>query len=870
MTKKLILIDSNALIHRAFHALPALNSPSGIPSNAVYGFTAVLLKMLKDLKPDYIAATFDLAGPTFRHEEFAEYKAHRIKGPDELHLQIPLVRDVLKAFGIPIFEYGGFEADDLIGTLAEQSKKIKDLQVIIVTGDLDTLQLVENDKVIVFTLKRGVTDTVTYNEKEVHNRYGLKPSQLIDFKGLKGDPSDNIPGVPGIGEKTASTLIQSFGNLERLYEEVSNFQFPISKKQQTKIKPPLSEKLIQKLQEHKDMAFFSKKLSTIIRTVPIEFDLKAAQWQEQCDRGALEQKMKDFGFFSLLKRVPEAFGDRQIVRQESMLPPPSAISVSPILASQPKGEFVLDIVDNDALAVATSETQVSLTDPEDIAPLLNSGQLLIGYDLKRLYKFFNARRIKLPNPVFDIQIAAYLLNPDGKEYDFENIFLAHTGISPDQNLRFRPAYIWQLKAILEAKMKNQDLTQVFRTIEMPLVQVLARMEEYGIMVDEKALKKLLVSANKTIAKLEKEIYDCCGTTFNINSPQQLGEVLFNTLGLKGRIRRTGGGALSTAASELEKLRELHPVVPLILEYREIQKLKTTYIEPFPALVDSKGRIHTTYLQTGAATGRLASQNPNLQNIPTQEGLGQEFRKSFTAPKGFQLVSFDYSQLELRLVAHLAKDSKMIETFKRKEDIHTRTAMEIFGVPADKVTKDMRRQAKVLNFGIIYGMGPLAFGRAAGIDRTRAKEFIDRYFEEFQGVAAYMVNMKKFAAKHGYVETLFGRKRPMPDITSSIPQIQAQAERMAINQPVQGTEADLIKLAMIAIDDYLESNNLSKDARMLLQVHDELVFEIRTGRMEELIPKITSIMEEIHSFDVPIVVDSKYGDNWSEMKSLQSK
>jgi DNA polymerase-1 len=854
MIKKLILIDGHALIHRAFHALPPLNSPKGVPTNAVYGFTSVLLKMLKDIKPDYVAATFDLAGATFRHEEFAEYKGTRQKAPDELISQFALVKEVVATFGIPIYEMAGYEADDVIGSLACLSKKEKNLQTIIMTGDLDTLQLVEDEKVVVLTLRKGVTDTVIYDEKEVMTRYGLKPSQLPDFKGLKGDPSDNIPGVPGIGDKTASTLMQEFGSLEKLFATLEE-----------KAPASLSPKLVEKLQEHKDIALFSKRLATIVCNLDIDFEIANADWKKNFEQERLETLLKELGIYSLAKRIPEALGHIQ----EPVQPPifkRETISVHDVLEKDllESKKIAIDI-GGDQLLVATDATHTGKL------PLQQHGffkkPLLVGHDIKQLLKHLTHHGITTENPLFDTKIAAYILNPDQRDYDLYKVWYAATGESADEKIEVRPTYIWQLAEKLMSALRKADLAKVFDDIEMPLVRVLAAMELRGIKIDVKALSKLLASTNKELAKLEKKIYKLAGTEFNINSPSQLGEVLFHKLGITGRIRKTSGGALSTAAPELEKLRDAHPIISFVLEYRELQKLKSTYIEPFPSLVDTTGRIHTNYNQTVAATGRLSSQDPNLQNIPTRTELGQEFRKSFIAEKGFELVSFDYSQLELRLAAHIAKDKTMIDTFKREEDIHTRTAAEIFKVAPEDVTKDMRRQAKVLNFGIIYGMGTLGFARASGVDRNQAREFIDAYFKEFKGVAAYMEAMKKKAARDGYVETVFGRKRYLPDIKSTMPQLQAQAERMAINHPVQGTEADLIKLAMINIDAYLRKENLETDVRMLLQVHDELVFEIKKGVAAKVLQPIKKLMEDVYSFDVPIVVDIKSGPNWADMKPI---
>lgn len=856
-TKKFVLLDSNALVHRAFHALPpTLSTPNGVPTNAVYGFTSVLMKILKEMRPDYVAAAFDLAGPTFRHEEFAEYKAHRPKGPDELYEQLPMAKGVARAFGIPVYEQAGYEADDIIGTLAEHAKKHKDLQVIIVTGDLDTLQLVTDSSVIVSALKSGVSDMVIYDENGVKKRYGLSPDQMPDYKGLVGDPSDNIPGVPRVGPVIAEKLLKKYGTLEKLYQALDRGKVAV-----------ISPKMAENIKEHRDMAFFSKKLATIVRTVPVEFDLERTGWQSNADRANLEKTLKDLGFFSLVKRLPEVLAGKPAPSAPS--PKEGGIIVKIVTDTTDiplQDEFAIDTGEYLRISPAPNLVYEYRGDNEALAEHLKNCTLL-GHGIKPVLKRLIKNGALPQNRIFDTEIAAYLLNPDLREYDFYKIYYAQCGSTADENPAFRPAYFWNLKKVLWERLKSEKLTGVFEDIEMPLISVLARMEQTGIAIDAAAIKKLSASTAKELGRLEKHIYKIAGGAFNLNSPQQLGQVLFERLGLKGKVRKTGGGAPSTAAPELEKLRDEHPVIDQILQWRELQKLKTTYIDPFPALLDKDRRIHTTYNQTGTATGRLASQDPNLQNIPTRTELGQKFRRAFIAGPGLSLVSFDYTQLELRIAAHLARDEKMMQAFKNGEDIHTRTAAEVFDVSTQKVTKEMRRQAKVLNFGIMYGMGALGFARAAGIDRTRARQFIDEYFEEFRGIARYMDKTKDQAESQGFVTTLFGRKRLLPDITSTIPFVRAQAERMAINHPIQGTEADLIKLAMIRIDAYLRKHDLIREVRMLLQVHDELVFEVRTQDVRSIAKIIKEIMESVHALDVPLTVDAKQGDTWADVEPL---
>jgi DNA polymerase-1 len=855
--------------------------------------------MIKDLKPDYIASTFDLAAPTFRHEEFAEYKAHREKAPDELHAQVPLIKEVLMAFGIPIYEKPGFEADDLIGTLAERSKKnppAGGLQTIIMTGDLDTLQLVEGKKVVVFTLKKGVTDTVIYDEDEVFKRYGLKPEQLNDFRGLKGDPSDNIPGVPGVGEKTAAALIQNFGSLENLYEKISNFKFQISKKDKEKIQPPLSEKLIQKLLENKDMAFFSKKLSTIIIDVELDFELDKADWFKNLNRPEIEKLFRELGLYSLIKRLDEI----SILSQSEMaLPEMAVLKEAEVQAQEVKNEeeikeilgginknkeIVFDMNSGFInILLATSDGR-GISDVANISwsLVVESKELLqgfkkvfesenilkTGHDLKELAKFLLGYGIELGGLGFDTKLAAYLLNSDRKDYSLDRIYFDEFQENKSEDVKKNPLFILKLKEKQSERLKKEKLDWLFENIEVPAARVLAEMELRGVLIDVKAIAKLSKLIIGEISGLEKKIYEFASMEFNINSPKQLKEVLFEKLGLKGKVRKTAKGTLSTAAGELEKLADEHPIVEQVLRYREVQKLKTTYIDPFPVLISkTTGRLHTTFNQTGTTTGRLASQDPNLQNIPVKTELGQEFRKAFIASSGFKLVSFDYSQIELRIAAHISKDEKMIASFRRGEDIHTRTAAEIFGVKPEAVGKNMRRDAKVLNFGILYGMGILGFQRASGVSRERARDFIDRYMKEFSGVAKYMEDMKIKARKDGYVTTIFGRRRWLLEIKSSMPQVVSQAERMAINMPIQGTAADLMKLAMIKVFEHIHNSGGQDDVFLLLQVHDELIFEIKDELIKKTTEKVKSIMENAYRFDVPLVVDVKVGNNWAEMERV---
>ena len=882
--KKLILIDANALVHRAFHALPPLTSPQGMIVNAVYGFISVLLKTIKDLKPDCMAAAFDLAGPTFRHEEFEEYKAHRPKAPDELYAQIPLIKEALKNFGVEIFEQEGFEADDLIGSVAEQAKKTKDLQTIILTGDLDTLQLVEGDKVVVFTLRKGVSDMVIYDENAVKERYGLEPYQVIDFKGLKGDPSDNIPGVLGIGEKTAITLLQKYGTIENLYKE-------LKKVKDFKKGEVLTAKLAEKLKENENQAVFSKRLATIIRDVKVDFSLEKVSWREKFDKEKTLQFLKSLGFNSLLNRLPEKEAEKgeELIQTGFLLSENRGVGdalavktdreLNSLFTKAQKEKIVYLLLNYGNLFLLAGEDLFS-TPEEDIGKLKvlfeNTDIAKRGHDLKNLLKVMLSKNINPVNFDFDTAIAAYLLRSDLKDYELGKIYFLEFGQQLGGGAREQIISTQKLAEVLWDRLKGKNLVKILEEIEMPLIPVLAEMENNGIKIDTSGLKVLSEKVNQEISKLEKKIYEFAGEEFNINSPQQLGVILFDKLLLKTKVKKTSGGARSTAAAEPEKLADEHPVIWLIVQYRELQKLKTTYIDPFPSLVAPLDqRLHTSYNQTGTVTGRLSSQNPNLQNIPIRTELGQEFRKAFVSEEGYDLVSLDYSQIELRIAAYFSNDQKMLEAFKNNEDIHTRTASEVFEVVLAEVKPEMRREAKALNFGILFGMGPLGFARSAGIDKMKAREFITKYLKKFSGMAAYMDKVKEEARQKGFVKTYFGRRRELPEINSGLPQLVAQAERMAINAPIQGTEADIMKLAMIKISNFIKENKLERKARILLQVHDELLCEVEESSVRELVGKFKKIMEEIwpasqklqrgEQVGMPIVVDVKAGKNWASLK-----
>lgn len=788
-------MDAHAIIHRAYHALPAdFVSSSGEPTGALYGLSAMLLKIIKDLKPDYLIACYDLPKPTHRHEAYKEYKAGRTKAEPELISQLKRSRDIFEAFSIPIYDKGGFEADDIIGTAVEKLKDDKNTDIIIASGDMDTLQLVKDKKVQVYTLKKGINDTIIYDEKAVLDRFGFEPKLLIDYKGLRGDPSDNIIGIKGIGEKTATLLIQKFGTIENMYKTLKENKEAFKK-------AGFKDRVVGLLEEGEEDANFSKIIGTIRRDAPIDFVLPEKKWSEAVNSEKIEQLWNELDFRTLgarLKDTLSGFSDDDSVAQDSK--------------SENRNEEV-------------------------VMPEIQEDEFK------------------------EISIGLWLLNSSVTNPDREDIL----------NYTNKKSFA-EAKVVVLGEIEKQGLRKILDEIEKPLIPIISGMEKRGVKIDVPRLKKLSVEYHKELDSLEKKITEYAGEKFNVNSPKQLGETLFVKMRLKTKNhKKTGGGALSTKESELEKMRDLHPIIPFILEYRELQKLLTTYIDNIPTMLGGDGRLHTSLLQAGTTTGRMSSQNPNLQNIPNKSELGRNIRKSFIADKGFKLVAFDYSQMELRIAAFLSGDEKLVEIFNKGEDVHTAVASEVFGVSFDKVDKEMRRQAKVINFGIIYGMGINALKQNLGTDRESAQKFYNEYFKKFSGLAEYLEKVKNETFKKGYTETFFGRRRYFEGLNSPLPYIRASAERMAINAPIQGTGADIVKLAMIKVNEFLKGENLMEDVRLLLQVHDELLFEIKDNLTEKVSPKIKKIMEGVISPEetkgVACAVDVSVGDNWGEMQKV---
>lgn len=898
--KRLLLFDGNALVHRAFHALPPLAvTRTGEMTGAVYGFASMVLKVLAELKPTHYAIAFDYPGPTFRHKEFEPYKAQRPPAPEELRAQFKRVHQLVEAFNIPIFEVEGYEADDILGALCRQASA-QGVDTIIVSGDLDTLQLV-SPRVRVLTPRPGrpFSDTVIYDEEKVAQKYGISAPQIADLKGLKGDPSDNIPGVTGIGEKTAVKLLQQFGSLEGIYENIDE------------VAPA---KVQQALKEGQKAAQQSKRLATIVTDVPIALDLDACAISA-FDRDKVVALFRELEFASLLGKLhelgieegKEAVKEEVLKRDYRIVDTTEALEqLATELSALPS--FVIDLETTGREPMYAELVGISLSwergkayyvpvghrlGPhlplsqvlEKLKPLIEDARIAkVAHNGKYDMRVLAEHGIELQNLSFDTMIAAYLLGEKAlglKPLAFSKLGIEMTPISDligRGAKQISMAYVdiptaaeyacndaditGRLAQLLERELREQGLWHLFSEVEMPLVPVLLAMERNGVALDRDSLGAMSQSLGERMMKLEAEIYNCIGHRFNINSTQQLGAVLFEELKLPGG-RKTKSG-FSTDASVLEGLKGIHPVIELLLEYRQLTKLKSTYIDALPALINPKtGRVHTSFNQTGTTTGRLSSSDPNLQNIPIRGELGRQVRQAFVAGDDWLLLGADYSQIDLRVMAHLSQDPHLLAAFNRDEDIHAATASEVFGVPASEVTSDMRRVAKTVNFGVIYGMSEYGLEQATELSREEASRFISAYFEKYQGVKGYIESTKRLVRERGYVETVLGRRRYIPDINSSNAQVRAAAERMAINMPVQGTSADIIKLAMIQIQQEMDRRGL--ESKMILQVHDELVFEVPKEELEEMKGLVAEVMPKAMKLSVPIKVEVKAGKNWGQLE-----
>lgn len=946
--ERLMLLDGNGLIYRGYFALPPLTTSKGELVNAVFGFCSIVLRGFQDIRPDYVAVAFDLGRPTFRHEQYADYKATRQRMPDDLRDQFPKVREVVKALRIPVYEREGYEADDVIGTLALQAEALG-LDTTIVSGDLDMLQLV-TDRTRLMTTRSGVQNTVLYDPGRITERYGLRPDQMVDFKALKGDSTDNIPGVPGVGEKTAAKLIGDFRTLDALYERLDEVQ---------------PEKLRGPLREAEERVLESRELMRIVRDVPVSLDLEAARLGDY-DRATVIRLFREFEFRTLIERLPPLSGERaeetvaalagasdasfpaarvadrpaSLVGEGSGLQltldfdavagagsggsggaaetpaPRPPIEVAPGDLRAALGAAIADpgrierrvaadvpalagwiaaqpavgvgyLLDDPrplrgtplALAVAGADGRVVVVEGPEAAARLRAllsgtGVPLVGHEVKPLLvdRVADAPAAVLPRVAFDTQIAAYILNASLRSQTIDEVVTERLGpvlpTAGDVGHAARAGLValgaLAVRDSLERSLAEEGLDRLFREIELPLVPVLARMEATGVALDRDALGVLDQEFGAEVSRLEGEIYADVGHEFNLGSPKQLEQVLFFELNLpKGRKTKTG---YSTDASVLEELRAAHPMVDKLLEWRVYTKLRSTYVEALPTLIAADGRLHTTFHQAVAATGRLSSSDPNLQNIPIRTPLGRRIRRAFVAGgPDLALVAADYSQIELRILAHVSGDEHLRDAFARGADIHRETAARVLHKAPAEVTPDERSMAKMVNFGIAYGMSDFGLSSRAGISRAEAQEFISNYFATYSGISYYMLHIKELARTQGFVTTLLGRRRFIPELRDRNPNLRSAGERMAINMPIQGTAADVIKIAMIRVAERLREGEFR--ARMLLQVHDELLFETPRDEVGRLVPLVREAMETALPLDVPLTVDVKVGDDWESMAPL---
>lgn len=874
--EKFLIIDGSSLLYRAFFALPLLQTRQGMYTNAVYGFTAMLLRLLEEEKPDYVAVAFDQGKATVRHEKFAAYKGTREKTPTELSEQFASVRSLLAALAIQVVEEEYFEADDLIGTLTKEAVKAG-INPLIVSGDADVFQLVDMPAEVIYT-RRGITQVERYTEKEVEEKYGLTARQFIDYKGLKGDSSDNIPGVPGVGEKTAIRLLKQFGTMAGIYEHLDE----------------INGKLRTTLEGFREQAFLSRELATIITDVPMIFEPDRFLRKEP-DINRLRKLYADLEFKSLADKLPQdaKVGERASATHEAYRIVDCAESRAAFTAALENTEYAAILTSpysmswQEALcgisvAVESATYYLPLTELAEAKEILLSSErknrLIVVYDGKVWRNLcWRGLGTELENPLFDVSLAAYLLDPLKNGYQPQKLAERHLQRQfpdppkkPDavlaQSFSCAAARaLYDLYPVLREKLSGLELDKLYYQLELPLSAILARMERTGIAVDLPALLALRIELKERILLLETEIYGMAGQVFNLNSPKQLGKILFEKLQLPV-LKKTKTG-FSTDAEVLEELVQHHDIVNKLLEYRTLTKLLTTYLEGISKLVNPKtGRIHTTFNQTVTATGRLSSAEPNLQNIPIRMEEGRRVRAAFVpAGKGKSLLSADYSQIELRILAHISGDKVLRESFCNAEDIHRRTAAEVFAVEPADVTMEMRARAKAVNFGIIYGISDYGLSRQLGISRQEAKAYITRYLERLPGVRRFIQEIVSEARQNGYVTTILNRRRYLPEINSNNFNLRSFAERTAMNTPIQGSAADIIKLAMLRVNEGLSA--FGGQAQMILQVHDELVFEVDKAILAEVAQFVRIQMESAIELSVPLTVDVKSGPNWAQMQKI---
>ena len=871
---KIILLDGNSLSYRAFYAMPALQNKSGLYTNSVYGFTLMLERMLEDIKPKYALVAFDKGKQTFRHKTYQDYKGTRDKTPSELVEQFGYVRELLDSYGIKYEEHFDYEADDIIGSYAKLAEKAG-LEVIIISGDKDLTQLA-SDNITVYYTRRGVTEVDHYTPEFINEKYGLSPEQIIDMKGLMGDKSDNIPGIAGIGEKTAIKLLAEYKTVENVLDNIDNIS---------------GKKLKERLAEGKEDALLSKELATIFTEVPVENKLEDLTFSE--NRSKKKELFEKLEFVSFLKKLAENDDvdvDGKEEKELEIINADEKTELSFENSSLHIECFTEDYHNSDVVNIAVYEDENVYIFSEDnffenkfVRNYLESDAEKVVYDYKKILYIAKRNGISdIAGNVFDVKIAAYLLDVTVKtELDkivfntLGNIIKSEEEIYGKGVKRTLPINeilypylaqvvksIFDLKEIQSARLKEENMDSLYKNIEIKVARVLANMEFEGIHVSKKALEKMSDELDERIKILEASIHTLAGSEFNIASPKQLGIVLFEDLGLPP-VKKTKTG-YSTSVEVLEQLQHSHEIIPLIMEYRVLTKLNSTYAKGLVKDITRKGKIHTRYEQTLTQTGRLSSVNPNLQNIPTRIEEGKKIRKAFIPASDDRVIlSIDYSQIELRVLAHMAQDKGMIDAFTHDLDIHTKTASEVNGVSLDEVTPTMRREAKAVNFGIVYGISDFGLSNNLGITRKRAKEFIDKYLETFSGVNKYMTDIVEFAKEHGYVETLYNRRRALPEINAKNKIVASLNARLAMNTPIQGTAADIIKLAMINAFDYIEKTKV--DAKLLLQVHDELIFDVNKDVVDEFTIEMVKIMEEAVELDVKLKAEASSGSSWYDTK-----
>ena len=865
--KKLLILDSNSILNRAFYGVRYLSAKDGTPTNAIYGFLNILLKLIKEQEPDYICAAFDVKAPTFRHKQYEGYKAQRKPMPEGLAAQMPLAKDVLRAMGVTILEKEGYEADDIIGTVARLCEE-SEISCFIATGDKDDLQLAsDKTKVILTVTKSGYNETIIYDDKAVKEKYRVTPTEFIDVKALMGDPSDNIPGVKGVGEKTAMSLIEKHHSIEYIYENIDGIG--------------LKGAMLQKMKDGREMAFMSKELATINRNTPIEFNAEKCVFDGFENNGELYEILKRLELNSIIKKL-DLSGVDNVKENEDIFKDFSYQVGDKNMISGDKVTVVLDF-DGDNIssaAVGAGNNAVVLNEQDDIKELLEDDSIAkVMFDVKEAIVKLNCR-IDIKNIADDTAIAAYLVDPAKNEYTIEKLASEYFGTvieKPevkqlsllDDVETDRSEYLAKCAVALGVlnerigdKIKENGQEKLYQEVELPLVTVLAHLEINGFLVDDHQLKEFADKLGEKIDALTNEIYMLAGEEFNINSPKQLGVILFEKLELKP-VKKTKTG-YATNADVLEKLRDKHPIVNFIMEYRQLAKLKSTYCDGLRAVVNpNTHRIHSVFTQTVTVTGRLSSTEPNLQNIPTRTELGREIRKMFVAKEGYVLVDADYSQIELRVLAHIANDETMINAFRNNEDIHAVTASQVLGIPLEDVTKEQRSSAKAVNFGIVYGIGEFSLAQDLHISVKEAKAYIESYLEKYHGVRNYMESIKEQAKKDGYVKTMLNRIRYIPELKSPNYNIRQFGERVALNTPIQGTAADIIKLAMVRVDNRLINEGLK--SKLILQVHDELIVEAHKDEVDKVKQILSEEMQNAMELNVPLKVDMSTGHSWYDAK-----